>query len=168
MRHLPFDFFGNLAAHPVTHGLQRAHRAAHPERFPLRDETKKMHPALKLVETATQPTPVHLQVYDGMLCSNLPSSLSEFSSFIRCGPCPSSSFPIHDTWKVLLPRDGFVCWAHYGHASSNGHPSQFNCGSWHQRVPCATHAAWRNTESRRSTTSKSAQIAHVRNITRCV
>lgn len=41
-----------------------AHRAAHPERFPLSEEMKKIYPALKLVETSMQPTPVHLQVYD--------------------------------------------------------------------------------------------------------
>ncbi|KAI9460342.1 hypothetical protein F5148DRAFT_1216989 [Russula earlei] len=39
-----------------------AHRAAHPERFSIRDETKKMYPAFRHVEM--QPTPVHLQVYD--------------------------------------------------------------------------------------------------------
>jgi hypothetical protein len=37
-----------------------------------------MYPALKLVETSMQPTPVHLQVYDGMFHSNLLSILSEF------------------------------------------------------------------------------------------
>lgn len=75
-----------------------------------------MYPALKLVETSMQPTPVHLQVYDGMLCSNLLLTLSEFPFFIRCGSCPSNSFPVHDTWKVLLPRDGFVCRACYERA----------------------------------------------------
>jgi hypothetical protein len=77
-----------------------------------------MYPALTLVETSMQPTPVHLQVYDGMLCSNLLSTLSEFLLFIRCGSCPSNSFSVHDTWKVLLPRDGLVCRACYGPASS--------------------------------------------------
>jgi len=61
------------------HYLHRAHRAAYPERFPLREETKKIYPAFKLVETSMQPTPVHLQVYDGMLCSNLPLTVSELS-----------------------------------------------------------------------------------------
>jgi hypothetical protein len=51
-----------------------------------------MYPALKLVETSMQPTLVHLQVYDGMLCSNLLSTLSEFPFFNRCGSCPSNSF----------------------------------------------------------------------------
>lgn len=38
-----------------------------------------MYPALKLIETSMQPTPVHLQVYDGMLYSDLLSNLSEYS-----------------------------------------------------------------------------------------
>jgi acetyl esterase/lipase len=44
--------------------IYAAHRAAHPERFPVREEIKKMYPAFKLVETSVQPTSVHLQVYD--------------------------------------------------------------------------------------------------------
>ena len=106
----------------ITHRLHRAHRAAHPERFPLPEEMKMMYPAFKLVETSMQPTPVHLQVYDGMLYSNLLSTLSEFSFFIRCGSCPSHSFSVHDTWKVLLPRDGFVCRAYHESTSSAAPP----------------------------------------------
>jgi len=41
-----------------------------------------MYPASKLVETSMQPTQVHLQVYDGKLCSNLLSTLSKFSPFL--------------------------------------------------------------------------------------
>jgi hypothetical protein len=63
-----FSFSGYLVP---TYRPHRAHRAAYPERFPLREEMKKVYPAFKLVETSMQPTPVHLQVYDGMLCSNL-------------------------------------------------------------------------------------------------
>ncbi|KAI9452279.1 hypothetical protein BJY52DRAFT_940839 [Lactarius psammicola] len=44
--------------------IYAAHRAAHPERFPVRDETKNMYPAFKHVEKHMRPTPVHLQVYD--------------------------------------------------------------------------------------------------------
>ena len=106
----------------LTHRLHRAHRAAHPERFPLSDEIKKMYPAFKLVETSMQPTPVHLQVYDGLLCSSFLLALSEFSFFIRCGSRPPNPFPVHDTWKVLLPRDGFVCRACYKRTSSAGPP----------------------------------------------
>jgi acetyl esterase/lipase len=51
--------------------IYAAHRAAHPERFPARDEVKEMYPVLKNVEKHMRPTPVHLQVYDGIsvLCS---------------------------------------------------------------------------------------------------
>ena len=69
----------------VTHHrrLRRAHRAAHPERFPLSDEIKKLYPAFKLGETSMQPTPVHLQVYDGIfVLSNMLSTLSKCFSFI--------------------------------------------------------------------------------------
>ena len=38
-----------------------------------------MYPASKLVEPSMQPTPVHLQVYDGKLCFNLLSTLLKFS-----------------------------------------------------------------------------------------
>ena len=76
MRPLFFDFSGYLV---LNHRLHRAHRAAHPERFPLREEMKKVYPAFKLVETSMQPTPVHLQVYDGMSYSNSLSNPSEFS-----------------------------------------------------------------------------------------
>lgn len=44
--------------------IYAAHRAAHPERFLVRDEAKDMYPAPKNVEKLTRPTPVHLQVYD--------------------------------------------------------------------------------------------------------
>jgi hypothetical protein len=81
-----------------------------------------MYPALKLAENSMQPTPVHLQVYDGMLCSNSFPTLSEFPLFIRRGSCPSNSFSVHDTWQVLLPRDGFVCRACYEPASSAAPP----------------------------------------------
>lgn len=44
--------------------IYAAHRAAHPERFSVRDETRDMYPAFKHVEKHMRPTPVHLQVYD--------------------------------------------------------------------------------------------------------
>ncbi|KAH9996971.1 hypothetical protein BJV74DRAFT_827169 [Russula compacta] len=44
--------------------IYAAHRASHPEQFPLRDEIKNMYPAFKHVDTCMEPTPVHLQVYD--------------------------------------------------------------------------------------------------------
>ncbi|KAF8261460.1 hypothetical protein EI94DRAFT_1745923 [Lactarius quietus] len=44
--------------------IYAAHRAAHPERFPLSNETKDMYPAFQHVENDMRPTRVHLQVYD--------------------------------------------------------------------------------------------------------
>lgn len=80
-----------------------------------------MYPAFKLVETSVQPTPVHLQVYDGMLhpfqlAINFVRTL--FHCYDRRSSCPSNPFPIHNTWKVLLPRDGFVYRAHNKSVSS--------------------------------------------------
>ncbi|KAF8260354.1 hypothetical protein EI94DRAFT_1829826 [Lactarius quietus] len=44
--------------------IYAAHRAAHPERFPMCNETKDMYPTFKHVDQQMRPTPVHLQVYD--------------------------------------------------------------------------------------------------------
>ncbi|THH13788.1 hypothetical protein EW146_g6481 [Bondarzewia mesenterica] len=41
--------------------ISSAHRAAFPERFPLREEVRKMYPALEGIETRFGPTSVHLQ-----------------------------------------------------------------------------------------------------------
>ncbi|KAJ3835656.1 hypothetical protein F5878DRAFT_542785 [Lentinula raphanica] len=47
-------------------GIYLAHKAAHPEQFPIRDATRALYPALDGIEERFQgkPTPVHLQVYD--------------------------------------------------------------------------------------------------------
>ncbi|KAI0260172.1 hypothetical protein BC834DRAFT_902176 [Gloeopeniophorella convolvens] len=44
--------------------IYAAHRAAHPDQYPVSEETKKMYPAFESIETHLRPTPVHLQVYD--------------------------------------------------------------------------------------------------------
>jgi hypothetical protein len=69
-----------------------------------------MYPAFKLVETSVQPTPVHLQVYDGTCSSQIAINFVRglFHYYDRRSSCPPNSFPIHNTWKVLLPRDGLV------------------------------------------------------------
>jgi hypothetical protein len=47
--------------------IHRAHKAAHPDQFPIGDATKELYPALSGIEERfKKPTPVHLQVYDGM------------------------------------------------------------------------------------------------------
>ncbi|KAF9071674.1 hypothetical protein BDP27DRAFT_1418782 [Rhodocollybia butyracea] len=46
-------------------GIYMAHKAAHPDQFPIRDATKELYPALYGIEERfKKPTPVHLQVYD--------------------------------------------------------------------------------------------------------
>ncbi|KAJ3993873.1 hypothetical protein F5050DRAFT_1801017 [Lentinula boryana] len=47
-------------------GIYMAHKAAHPEQFPIRDTTRALYPALNGIEErfAGKATPVHLQVYD--------------------------------------------------------------------------------------------------------
>ncbi|KIK71239.1 hypothetical protein GYMLUDRAFT_235590 [Collybiopsis luxurians FD-317 M1] len=47
-------------------GIYTAHKAAHPEQFPIKDETRALYPALYGIEERYKgkPTPVHLQVYD--------------------------------------------------------------------------------------------------------
>lgn len=45
--------------------LISAHKAAHPERYPVRDHVKAMLPNLKGIEDRFGPTKVHLQIYDG-------------------------------------------------------------------------------------------------------
>ncbi|KAL1746689.1 Alpha/Beta hydrolase protein [Schizophyllum fasciatum] len=44
--------------------IYTAHRAAYPERFPVRQEAKDLYPALNGIEERFGRTPVHLQVYD--------------------------------------------------------------------------------------------------------
>ncbi|KAK8864674.1 hypothetical protein IAR55_001926 [Kwoniella newhampshirensis] len=48
-----------------------AHKAAHPEHYPIRDDVKAMLPSLQVIERRHGPTNVHLQVYDGV-CHVLP------------------------------------------------------------------------------------------------
>jgi len=151
-----FEFMVNGRAYRS----HRAHRAAHPERFPVRDETKVIYPAFKLGESYKQPTPVHLQVYDGMFYRSAATSPSIQWSFpIRCSPRPSYSLSLHDSRKILLPRNGLVYQARYDNASWPvrsfyiintfwGHP---NYGPWFHDFPFAAHAVQRDPESPIST-----------------
>ncbi|KAJ4487266.1 hypothetical protein C8J55DRAFT_558336 [Lentinula edodes] len=47
-------------------GIYVAHKAVHPEQFPIRDTTRALYPALNGIEERFKgkPTPVHLQLYD--------------------------------------------------------------------------------------------------------
>ncbi|THV06225.1 alpha/beta-hydrolase [Dendrothele bispora CBS 962.96] len=44
--------------------IYTAHKAAYPEKFPIKENAKVMYPALNGIENRYGPTPVHLQVYD--------------------------------------------------------------------------------------------------------
>ncbi|KAF5357302.1 hypothetical protein D9758_005908 [Tetrapyrgos nigripes] len=44
--------------------IYTAHKAANPEKFPIKNEVRAMYPALNEIESRYGPTPVHLQVYD--------------------------------------------------------------------------------------------------------
>ncbi len=46
-------------------GLFSAHKAAEPEKYSVREEVRKLCPALDGIETRYGGTEVHLQVYDG-------------------------------------------------------------------------------------------------------
>ncbi|KAI0301666.1 hypothetical protein B0F90DRAFT_287161 [Multifurca ochricompacta] len=44
--------------------IYTAHRAAHPEKYAISEEVKKLYPAYEGIENRMKPTTVHLQVYD--------------------------------------------------------------------------------------------------------
>ncbi|KAG2104030.1 uncharacterized protein F5147DRAFT_270934 [Suillus discolor] len=44
--------------------IYSAHKAAHPSRYPLKEEVRSLYPPLKGIEDRFSPTAVHLQVYD--------------------------------------------------------------------------------------------------------
>ncbi|OCH89858.1 alpha/beta-hydrolase [Obba rivulosa] len=44
--------------------IYMAHKAAYPDRYPVKEEARKMYPALEGIEQRFGPTKVHLQVYD--------------------------------------------------------------------------------------------------------
>jgi hypothetical protein len=48
-----------------VHALPRAHKAANPSKYPIKDEIRAMYPPLIDIEKRFGPTPVHLQIYDG-------------------------------------------------------------------------------------------------------
>jgi acetyl esterase/lipase len=58
--------------------IYTAHKAAYPEKFPIKDETRAMYPALNGIETRHGRTPVHLQVYDD--CAHVLPVLFSFTT----------------------------------------------------------------------------------------
>lgn len=49
----------------LMQGTLSAHRAAHPEEYPVKPEVRTLYPVLEGIEQRHGPTQVHLQVYDG-------------------------------------------------------------------------------------------------------
>ncbi len=47
--------------------LSSAHKAAHPDKYPVKPQARMLYPALNGIEQRYGPTKVHLQVYDGTL-----------------------------------------------------------------------------------------------------
>ncbi|KAI0753082.1 hypothetical protein C8Q80DRAFT_1097008 [Daedaleopsis nitida] len=50
-----------------------AHKAAHPDKYPVKPEARLLYPILDGIEQRYGPTKVHLQVYDGKLSPHVPS-----------------------------------------------------------------------------------------------
>ena len=42
-----------------------AHKAAYPDKYPIKPEARLLYPALEGIEQRYGPTKIHLQVYDG-------------------------------------------------------------------------------------------------------
>ena len=49
--------------------MVRAHKAAHPDKYPIKEESQRLYPAIQ--EVHMRPTFVHLQVYDGEIFNNI-------------------------------------------------------------------------------------------------
>jgi hypothetical protein len=45
--------------------VSSAHKAAKPNKFPVKDDARRLYPVLNGIEQKYEPTKVHLQVYDG-------------------------------------------------------------------------------------------------------
>ncbi|EEB87870.1 hypothetical protein MPER_14599, partial [Moniliophthora perniciosa FA553] len=67
--------------------IYTAHKAAYPDKYPVKDEVRAIYPKLNGIEQRYGATPVHHQVY---------------------GSCSSRAFLVHHAGKVLLPSDSFV------------------------------------------------------------
>jgi hypothetical protein len=79
----------------ITEIVHRAHRAAHPDRFPVRDEIREMYPTFKHIGSDMQPTSVHLQVYDGIMIM--------FSVNLRLTPRRTHVLDVAHVLPILFP-----------------------------------------------------------------
>jgi hypothetical protein len=101
----------------ITEIVHRAHRAAHPDQYPVRDETREMYPIFKHIGSDIQPTSVHLQVYDGIvIISSVSLRLTpRRTPLVRCSSRPPNPLPVFNTRKILLPSDRAIFQACYRH-----------------------------------------------------
>ncbi|KAG9001387.1 hypothetical protein FRB94_004799 [Tulasnella sp. JGI-2019a] len=122
--------------------IYTAHKAAHPETYLLKDETREYHPPMMGIEERYGPTDVHLQVYDET-CHVLPMysfttpakycfrAIASFCKFVtkpeqksrratRLPPTPPSEGSQEDNPTVDQPSETFTIGAR---SSSAGNPS---------------------------------------------
>lgn len=66
---------GHIGGLTLTLSCLRAHKAAHPERYPIPPHVIKLMPHLKDINERFEPTQVHLQVYDGWSLRPTPFAL---------------------------------------------------------------------------------------------
>lgn len=82
--------------------IYRAHKAANPAKYPLKDEVKKLCPSLEGIETKYGPTQVHLQVYDD--CAHVLPVLFAFTTPAKYCFRAIAGFCRYTTKMVKLPN----------------------------------------------------------------
>ncbi|KAI5120281.1 hypothetical protein M0805_005338 [Coniferiporia weirii] len=94
--------------------IYSAHKAAHPERYPVKPEAKELYPKLQGIEDRCAPTKVHLQVYDQTahvlpvlfsFCTPAKFCFRAMASFTKyvTGSLPGSLTPDNDVANASLP-----------------------------------------------------------------
>ena len=61
-----------------------AHKAAHPDQYPIHDDSRSLYPPIQHLPTPYRPTPVHLQVYDGKCAPIIHDATSKPRQFRYC------------------------------------------------------------------------------------
>lgn len=82
--------------------IYSAHKAAHPSRYPLKEEACSLYPPLKGIEDRFSPTAVHLQVYDD--AAHILPVLFPFTTPGKFCYRAIASFTKHVTGMNMLPR----------------------------------------------------------------
>ncbi|RDB24709.1 AB hydrolase superfamily protein C4A8.06c [Hypsizygus marmoreus] len=99
--------------------IYTAHKAAYPDRFPIKDETRALYPSLDGIEDRYKPTKVHLQVYDDtahvlpvLFSFTTPAkfcfrAIAAFCKHVT-GLAPTPSSPTNTSSPTLSPRSSFL------------------------------------------------------------